>query len=502
MARQQARFVCQQCGASHAKWTGRCDGCGAWNSLIEELQREELPGGRAKGGLDRRGGRPLGFVSLTGPSILPPRRRTGIVELDRVCGGGLVSGSVILVGGDPGIGKSTLLLQAAAAIAPGDEQSTGQTAIAAYITGEEAVDQVRLRAERLGVAASPLLLAAASNVRDIIASLDREDAPALVVVDSIQTMYLDTLDSAPGTVSQVRAAAQELIRVAKRRGFVLVLVGHVTKEGVIAGPRVLEHMVDTVLYFEGERGHQFRVLRAVKNRFGPTDEIGVFEMSDRGLVEVPNPSSLFLVGRQGARGADDDDGAAKAGAGPVNGSAVFAGMEGTRPVLVEVQALVAPSLLGTPRRAVVGWDGTRLAMITAVLDARCGLSVGANDIYLNVAGGLRIVEPAADLAVAAALVSALTETPVPANSVIFGEIALSGDVRPVGHTEARLKEAAKLGFSEAWMPNNRSKQRRAAAASGLQITEIGQLSELAERLIPTRRLRGQSPGQRRIGAAP
>jgi len=501
MARQQARFVCQQCGAFHAKWTGRCDGCGAWNSLIEELPREELPGGRVKGGPDRRGGRALGFVGLTGPSILPPRRKTGIVELDRVCGGGLVPGSAILVGGDPGIGKSTLLLQAAAAIAPGDEQSPGETAIAAYITGEEAIDQVRLRAERLGVVASPLLLAAASNVRDIIASLDREDAPALVVVDSIQTMYLDTLDSAPGTVSQVRAAAQELIRVAKRRGFVLVLVGHVTKEGVIAGPRVLEHMVDTVLYFEGERGHQFRILRAVKNRFGPTDEIGVFEMSDRGLVEVPNPSSLFLPGRPGALGADDDAGEVGPGAGRVSGSAVFAGIEGTRPVLVEVQALVAPALLGTPRRAVVGWDGTRLAMITAVLDARCGLSVGANDIYLNIAGGLRIVEPAADLAVAAALVSALTETPVPADAVVFGEIALSGDVRPVGHTEARLKEAAKLGFAEAWMPSGRGKSRRATAASGLETAAIGHLSELVERLASRHPLRGQSLGQRRVGVA-
>src|SRR5206468_756900 len=268
--------------------------------------------------------------------------------------------------------------------------------------------------------------------------------------------------------------AQELIRLAKRRGLVLVLVGHVTKEGVIAGPRVLEHMVDTVLYFEGERGHQFRILRAVKNRFGATDEIGVFEMSNRGLVEVPNPSSLFLAGRQGAIGADE----ATPGGGRVSGSAVFAGMEGTRPVLVEVQALVAPAVLGTPRRAVVGWDGTRLAMITAVLDARCGQSVGANDIYLNIAGGLRIVEPAADLAVAAALVSALTETPVSADAVIFGEIALSGDVRPVGHTEARLKEAAKLGFVEAWMPSGRGKRRGAVAAAGFEIAAIGHLSEL------------------------
>jgi len=317
-----------------------------------------------------------------------------------VCGGGLVPGSAILVGGDPGIGKSTLLLQAAAALASG-------ASIAAYITGEEAIDQVRLRAERLGVADRPVQLAAASSVRDIVASLDGAGAPDFVVIDSIQTMFLDTLDSAPGTVSQVRGAAQELIGLAKRRGFVLVLVGHVTKEGVIAGPRVLEHMVDTVLYFEGERGHHFRILRAVKNRFGATDEIGVFEMSDRGLVEVANPSALFLADRADAEHDDPDS-----PPGATAGSAVFAGIEGTRPVLVEVQALVAPALLGTPRRAVVGWDATRLAMILAVLDARCGLSVGANDIYLNIAGGLRIVEPAADLAVAAALISALTEIPV------------------------------------------------------------------------------------------
>ena len=509
MARPQARFACQQCAAVHPKWTGRCDSCGAWNSLIEELPREELPSGLAKRGIDRRSGRSLGFVGLTGPSMLPPRRQTGIAELDRVCGGGFVPGSAILVGGDPGIGKSTLLLQAAAAVAPSTGAIKTQPGTAAYITGEEAIDQVRLRAERLGVAASPMLLAAASNVRDIIGSLDRENAPDLVVVDSIQTMYLDTLDSAPGTVSQVRAAAQELIRLAKRRGFVLVLVGHVTKEGVIAGPRVLEHMVDTVLYFEGERGHQFRILRAVKNRFGATDEIGVFEMSDRGLVEVPNPSALFLAGRTAA-GAEasgpeghnaGENEPEKSSAGQVSGSAVFAGIEGTRPVLVEVQALVAPAVLGTPRRAVVGWDGTRLAMITAVLDARCGLSVGANDIYLNVAGGLRIAEPAADLAVAAALVSALTETPVPADTVVFGEIALSGDVRPVGHTEARLKEAAKLGFAQAWMPIRRAKRREAAASAGLATIAIWRLRELVERLAPERSPLDQPLHQRRIGVA-
>ncbi len=474
MTRPQPRYACQACGTVHAKWTGRCDGCGAWNSLIEELPREAPPGSA------KRAGHPIGFVGLAGPSLLPPRRRSGIAELDRVCGGGFVAGSAILVGGDPGIGKSTLLLQAAAAIAaPGPNPA----ASAVYITGEEAIDQIRLRAERLGIAASPVLLAGSGDVRDILASLDRVGAPDFVVVDSIQTMYLDTLDSAPGSVSQVRCAAQELIRLAKRRGFVLVLVGHVTKEGAIAGPMVLEHMVDTVLYFEGERGHQFRILRAVKNRFGATDEIGVFEMSDRGLVEVPNPSALFLAGRSVGSGPSGS------GPGPVSGSAVFAGVEGTRPVLVEVQALVARAALGPPRRAVVGWDGARLAMIVAVLDARCGLSLGASDIYLNIAGGLRVVEPAADLAVAAALVSAFGETPVPTDTVVFGEIALSGEVRPVGHCDARLKEAAKLGFVAAWTPPYRG-GRGETAQGGLEIATIGHLSELAARLeTPPGRLR-------------
>jgi len=466
MAKTQSRFACQQCGAVYPKWAGRCEACGAWNSLVEEVPRATAPKGLGQGA-GTRGGRPLDFVGLRGAADSPPRRKTGIGEIDRVCGGGLVAGSAILVGGDPGIGKSTLLLQVAAALA-------GQGGAAAYITGEEAIDQVRLRAERLGIAGRPVRLAAAGSVRDIVASLDAAGAPDFVVIDSIQTMYLDTLDSAPGTVSQVRGAAQELIGLAKSRGFVLVLVGHVTKEGLIAGPRVLEHMVDTVLYFEGERGHHFRILRAVKNRFGASDEIGVFEMSDRGLVEVANPSALFLADR-----ADAGD----ESAGAVAGSAVFAGIEGTRPLLVEIQALVAPALLGTPRRAVVGWDSTRLAMILAVLDARCGLSVGANDIYLNVAGGLRIVEPAADLAVAAALVSALTEVPVPADTVVFGEIGLSGRVRPVGHAEPRLKEAAKLGFAEAWAPA----QRAARHVEGLKTKPVAHLSELVARLAPAPR---------------
>jgi DNA repair protein RadA/Sms len=486
-----ARYACQQCGAVAPRWAGRCEACGAWNSMVEEVARSAPPKSLGPGA-GRRGAR-LDFVGLRGETTGPPRRLTGIAELDRVCGGGLVAGSTILVGGDPGIGKSTLLLQAAASLA-------ARGTDAAYITGEEAIDQVRLRAERLGVAETPVRLASAASVRDILAVLDDSRGPDFVVIDSIQTMYLDTLDSAPGTVSQVRGAAQELIALAKRRGLIVVLVGHVTKEGLIAGPRVLEHMVDTVLYFEGERGHQFRILRAVKNRFGATDEIGVFEMSDRGLVEVPNPSALFLADRSDA---GDEGGARTAGA------AVFAGIEGTRPVLVEIQALVAPSLLGTPRRAVVGWDATRLAMITAVLDARCGLSVGANDIYLNIAGGLRIVEPAADLAVAAALVSALTETPVPSDTVVFGEIALSGRVRAVAHADARLKEAAKLGFTAAWAPVRPASRRTRAAPAGagqggegLATAGIGHLSELVARLVPAPRHRIDRSGARRALVSP
>ncbi len=458
VAKRDTQYVCQQCGAAHSKWSGRCDACGGWNSLVEETVQSGPPKSLAKGG-GRGRGHKLDFTGLIGDSREIPRRVSGIAEFDRVCGGGIVPGSALLVGGDPGIGKSTVLLQVVAALAAGNG---GKKYRCAYISGEESLDQVRLRAARLGVEKSPVELAASNSVRDIITSLDTNDGPDLVIVDSIQTMYLDTLDSAPGTVSQVRSCAQELIGLAKMRGFCVVLVGHVTKEGVIAGPRVLEHMVDTVLYFEGERGHQFRIMRAVKNRFGPTDEIGVFEMTDRGLAEVPNPSALFLADRRNQ----------------ISGAAVFAGMEGTRPVLVEIQALVAPSAYGTPRRAVVGWDGNRLAMVLAVLEARCGLQIGARDIYLNVAGGLRISEPAADLAVAAALVSALTQEPVSADTVVFGEIGLSGEIRPVGQSDARLKEAAKLGFSAAITPPRRGRTKERPADTGLAVRELAHLRQL------------------------
>ncbi|MCC7167641.1 MAG: DNA repair protein RadA [Rhodospirillales bacterium] len=448
MARAAAQYVCQECGAVTPKWSGRCESCNAWNSIIEEAARQAPPKG-----LSGKAGRKIEIVGLEGAEAPLVRQTTGIKELDRVTGGGLVPGSALLVGGDPGIGKSTLLLQAAARLA-------GQTGVL-YVSGEEAVDQVRLRARRLGLSGAAVQLAAATSVRDIAATLDAANPPGLVVIDSIQTVYLDSLDSAPGTVAQVRASAAELIRIAKRKGFVLFLVGHVTKEGQIAGPRVLEHMVDTVLYFEGERGHAYRILRAVKNRFGPTDEIGVFEMTDKGLVEVENPSALFLAERRGN----------------VSGSCVFAGVEGTRPMLVEMQALVAPSSLAAPRRAVVGWDSGRLAMLLAVLDARCGLSLGGNDVYLNVAGGLRISEPAADLAVAAALLSSATDQPAPADRVMFGEVGLSGEVRPVGQEESRLKEAAKLGFAGACLPR-RAGRKSANLPGGFALTEIGHLQDL------------------------
>ncbi len=451
MARKSAHYVCQECGATAPKWAGRCEGCGAWNTLAEETLADNTPKG-----LQGRKGRKVSFVGLDGKGKEPARRNTAIAEFDRVTGGGLVPGSALLVGGDPGIGKSTLLLQVTAALAGGLR--------CAYISGEEAIEQLRLRARRLGLEKAEVELAAATSVRDIVATLDEAQGPDIVVIDSIQTMYLDNLESAPGTVAQVRSSAGELIRLAKRRGFCVLLVGHVTKDGQIAGPRVLEHMVDTVLYFEGDRGHQFRILRSVKNRFGATDEIGVFEMTDAGLAEVANPSALFLSERDG----------------DVSGSAVFAGIEGTRPMLGEIQALTAPTAYGTPRRAVVGWDSGRLAMVMAVMEARCGLAMAMSDVYLNVAGGLRISEPAADLAVAAALASSVSGVPVPAQTVVFGEIGLSGEVRSVAQADARLKEAQKLGFTGAIVPRSKAAGSKKRPAAGLNIREIGHLSDLLE----------------------
>ncbi|RMB08861.1 DNA repair protein RadA [Eilatimonas milleporae] len=453
MAKSSATFVCADCGAVYRRWQGKCEQCGAWNSIHEETPAAS----GAPKGLSGKKGRTVPLVSLDTPTQALPRLKTGIAELDRTLGGGLVPGSAILIGGDPGIGKSTLLLQALAKLS-----LNGTSAV--YISGEEATAQVQMRAKRLDLAQAPLELGAETNLRDILTTLDTGKPPAAIVIDSIQTLFADHIESAPGTVSQVRTCTQELISFAKKRGSVMLIVGHVTKDGQIAGPRVMEHMVDTVLYFEGDRGHQYRILRAVKNRFGGTDEIGVFEMTGTGLSEVSNPSSLFLTDRN-AR---------------ASGSVVFAGVEGTRPLLVEIQALVARTSAANPRRAVVGWDAGRLSMILAVLDARAGLGLAGCDVYLNVAGGLKITEPAADLAVAAALVSSLGDAPLPPGTVCFGEMSLSGDIRPVAQDQARLKEAAKLGFEAALAP-----RLKTAPPKAILVKTIATVADLAATIMGT-----------------
>lgn len=453
MAKAKRKFVCQQCGTVSGRWQGQCDDCGEWNTIVEEAAetvfsaRHDLSGG----------GRAITLIGLDSKVELPVRTSTGIAEFDRALGGGLVPGSATLIGGDPGIGKSTLLLQAAAHVA-------ARGLSVAYISGEEAADQVRLRAQRLGLGNAPVQLASATSVRDILTTLGEGPPPALLVIDSIQTMHSDQIEGAPGTVSQVRASAFELIRFAKQSGTALVLVGHVTKDGSIAGPRVLEHMVDVVMSFEGERSHQYRILRSIKNRFGPVDEIGVFAMEGAGLAEVGNPSLLFLSGREE----------------PMAGSAVFPAMEGTRPVLVEIQALIVRLQSGaTPRRAVVGWDSGRLAMLLAVLEARCGLNFSSAEVYLNVAGGYRLADPGADLAVAAALVSALGDKPLGGDVVWFGEVSLAGEIRPVAHASIRQREAAKLGFCKACGPAGSA----GSPEKGLRYDGLTLLPNLVDRIL-------------------
>ncbi len=461
MAKGAPSFVCQACGAAFSRWQGRCEACGEWNTVQEETSSLSAAP-IASGGARLKKGRQIALEGLSGTPMDAPRLPSGITELDRVTGGGFVKGSVILLGGEPGIGKSTLLIQAAAAIARAGARVT-------YISGEESTGQVRLRAQRLGLEQSPVELGAETHLEDILATLGAGTPPRLVIIDSIQTMWTDAVEAAPGTVTQVRAAAQGLIRFAKTTGAAVILVGHVTKDGQIAGPRVVEHMVDAVMSFEGDSAHHFRILRAIKNRFGATDEIGVFEMGMQGLAEVPNPSALFL----GARDAS------------ASGSAVFAGMEGTRPMLVEIQALVTPTALGTPRRAVVGWDPSRLAMVLAVLEARGGVRLGQHDVYMNVAGGFRITEPAADLAVAAALVSSLTDIPIPPQAALFGEISLSGLIRPVPQAPARLKEAAKLGFERAFLPHA---ALESATSTDLALEGFARIPDLVARIAGGRRL--------------
>ena len=454
MAKRSSTYVCQSCGGVSPRWAGKCPACEGWNTLVEEADLGTAPAPGVPKPQNR--GKTLLLETLSAAADEAPRLLTGIAELDRVTGGGLVPGSALLIGGEPGIGKSTLLLQVSAALA-----DAGRSAV--YFSGEEASAQIRLRAQRLGVTQSPVQLAAETNLNNILTTLSKSRRPDLVIIDSIQTLWTDGLDSSPGTVSQVRAATQSMIRYAKQSGAAVLLVGHVTKDGQIAGPKVVEHMVDTVLYFEGDRGQPFRILRTVKNRFGATDEIGVFEMAATGLIEVANPSELFLGDRGGV----------------TPGAAVFASIEGTRPILVELQALVVQSSLGTPRRAVVGWDGSRLAMLLAVLEARCGIGLGTHDVYLNVAGGLRISEPAADAAAAAALVSSFSGVPLAPDSVYFGEVSLSGALRPAGHTGSRLKEAQKLGFKRAVMPAGGDSD---TGGGRIEIERVAHLRELVDRL--------------------
>ncbi len=449
MVAQKKTYVCNGCGAIYSKWQGQCEECKEWNNIEEDessihkftANKEKNSAGKISSGSD------IIFSNLSENIKDVERFDSGVNELNRVLGGGIVQGSAILLGGEPGIGKSTLLLQSVASIA-----KTGLKCL--YITGEESTGQVSLRAKRLGVEGASVELASATNVQSIISSI-KKLKPDLVVVDSIQTMFLPNVDSSPGTVSQVRICSHELITCAKTQNFCLVLVGHVTKDGQIAGPRVLEHMVDTVLYFEGEKGYNFRILRAVKNRFGPANEIGVFEMAEKGLKEVPNPSSMFISeNRKG-----------------VSGSVIFAGIEGTRPVLVEVQALVAPSFMANPRRAVVGWDTSRLAMVLAVLQTRLGVQLHDKEIYLNIAGGIKITEPACDLAVAIAILSSLNDTPINHETIVFGEIGLSGEIRSVSRGEERLRESQKLGFKNAYIPAGKNK-------SGLNIKSLSHIVDL------------------------
>lgn len=438
MNKKKTAYCCQSCGSIHFKWAGKCPDCGAWNSFVEEFEDggthfsrlDETPkSGKSKA-------KKIELVQLNGEAQEFPRLKTNISELDRVLGGGLVQGSVVLIGGSPGIGKSTLLLQTAQSLAK-------QKFKIIYISGEESIDQVRLRAKRMGVSENSIELASTTNVGDIVASIPKQDIPTIVIIDSIQTMFLEELSSAPGTVSQVRASAGELTIFAKKNNVTLLIVSHVTKDGQIAGPKVLEHMVDTVLYFEGEKDLHFRILRAQKNRFGGANEIGVFEMNEIGLSEVTNPSELFLTSYER----------------DTSGTIVFAGIEGTRPILVEIQALVSPSFMPTPRRAVVGWDINRLAMVIAVLNNRFGLNLFDKEVYLNVVGGLKIEETAVDLAVACALISASRDIALPSSTIAIGEIGLSGEIRMIGNLEGRLKEASKLGFKNCLLPKANEKNK-------------------------------------------
>ena len=452
MVKNLSSYKCQNCNFYYSKWAGQCTECGSWSSIEKN---DTLTSGPIRKVFSGKRGKSIELQSLSSEEVEPARLKTNINEFDRVLGGGLVPASAVLLSGDPGIGKSTLLLQVATSVS-----DTGAKVI--YISGEEAPAQIRMRARRLKKETSPLKIASETNLRDILTTLDNEKVD-LLIVDSIQTIYADHIDSGPGSIGQVRTCVLDLTNFAKKKGISVIFVGHVTKDGQIAGPKLVEHMVDTVLNFEGERGVHFRILRAIKNRFGASDEIGVFEMTGKGLQEVHNPSELFLSERNAIN----------------NGSVVFSAMEGTRPVLVEIQALVAPSSIATPRRNVVGWDSSRLSMVIAILDARCGRSFAGKDVYLNVAGGMRILEPAADLAVAAALMSASDEITLPPNAVIFGELSLSGALRQVTQSDARIKEAKKLGFTSALIPSH----SKVSKHNTIQLREYHSILDLIDKNI-------------------
>ncbi|HRY34734.1 MAG TPA: DNA repair protein RadA [Smithellaceae bacterium] len=452
MKKSKTSFFCQHCGYMSPKWLGKCPSFNGWNCFAEELVSEPDSGGRAHMFFD---GKPLPIEEISADE--GERMLTGIAEIDRVLGGGIVSGSAILIGGEPGIGKSTLMLQVMKNIASGGSKVL-------YVSGEESAHQIKLRSNRIDAAAKDLLVLVEVSLEKILDHVKKID-PAIVVIDSIQTMYSGDLLSAPGSVGQVREASSRLILSAKKNGIPVFLIGHVTKDGSIAGPKVLEHMVDTVLYFEGDAGHAYRIIRSIKNRFGPTNEIGVFEMQDKGLREVPNPSSFFLAER------------------PQNapGSVVVSSLEGTRPILVEIQALVSQSNLGMPRRTAIGVDHNRVSLLVAVLDRICGLHLGGSDIFINVAGGVRVEEPAVDLGVVAAMASSFLDRPVDPKTVIVGEVGLTGEVRAVSQMETRVKEASRLGFNRCILPKTNMVSLN--RTTKMEISAIRSLKDLLENLF-------------------
>jgi len=447
MKKEKSIFRCQECGYQSPQWIGKCPDCGGWDTLLEERQRSSIGLGSA---MSRIIARPVSMDSIQLEE--EPRLQTGIHEFDRVLGGGIVPGTLVLVGGDPGIGKSTLMLQVLARLSIAGKQTL-------YVSGEESIRQLKMRGKRLAAESISMLVAAETNL-DAILAMAEQEKPHAMVVDSIQTVYNPEIASTPGSVTQIREASMRLMSMAKKTGIPLFLVGHVTKGGVIAGPRIMEHMVDTVLYFEGDRSHMFRILRAVKNRFGSTNEIGVFEMREQGLEEVPNPSAVFLSER------------------PVNtpGSVVTASMEGSRPILVEIQGLASSSGFGTPRRTVLGLDHNRVALIAAVMEKRLGMNLSGLDIFMNVAGGVKVTEPAADLGIAVALASSFLDRPVPEGTTVLGEVGLTGEIRAVSHAEQRIKEAVKMGFTRCIVPTNSLKQ--IPEIKGIKIEGVSSLKEI------------------------